>query len=101
MHGETADSIQLHYEWLQTNGNCSDEQSLRPRWLATDQERQERSKSMALSDALLAYPFLATEVSVCLDLLACVEYVVICALQFKLPVEFKPVFQRSLTDSMK
>ncbi|KAL1473102.1 hypothetical protein MTO96_022549 [Rhipicephalus appendiculatus] len=79
--GETADSVRLHYEWLKTNGSCSDEDSLRPRLMATAQDRHERLKSMTLSEALVAYPFLATEVS--------------------LLVEFEMLFQRGLIDCIK
>lgn len=78
VHGETVDSISLHNEWLHKNPHCRDEEMLRPRLLATAQDRHERLKSMTLAEALLLYPFLATEVSVCFQLLFfCMQYVVI------------------------
>ncbi|XP_049518616.1 uncharacterized protein LOC125943367 [Dermacentor silvarum] len=81
VHGETVDSISLHNEWLHKNPHCRDEEMLRPRLLATAQDRHERLKSMTLAEALLLYPFLATEVS--------------------LLVEFETLFKRAAADCIQ
>ncbi|KAH7977978.1 hypothetical protein HPB49_004112 [Dermacentor silvarum] len=81
VHGETVDSISLHNEWLHKNPHCGDEEMLRPRLLATAQDRHERLKSMTLAEELLLYPFLATEVS--------------------LLVEFETLFKRAAADCIQ
>ncbi|CAN7982910.1 unnamed protein product, partial [Ixodes hexagonus] len=60
-YGETVESLQRHNEWLQENAACQDEAQMRPRLLATAQERHQRLRSLSLSEALLLYPFLGTE----------------------------------------
>ncbi|KAH7940886.1 hypothetical protein HPB49_007407 [Dermacentor silvarum] len=81
VHGETVHSISLHNEWLNKNPHCRDEEMLRPRLLATAQDWHERLKSMPLAEALLLYPFLATEVS--------------------LLVEFETLFKRAAADCIQ
>ncbi|XP_070387783.1 uncharacterized protein [Dermacentor albipictus] len=81
VRGESLDSIMRHNEWLHNNPNCRDEDMLRPRLLATAQERHERLKSMALAEALTLYPFLSTEVS--------------------LLVEFETLFKRAAVDCVQ
>ncbi|XP_070389387.1 sterile alpha motif domain-containing protein 3-like [Dermacentor albipictus] len=80
-YGETAESLRLHNEWLQDNAGCQDEEAVRPRLLATARERHDQLRSLTLSDALLLFPFLATEAS--------------------LPVEFDLLFQRNVMEAME
>nr|XP_054923010.1 uncharacterized protein LOC129382837 [Dermacentor andersoni] len=80
-YGETAESLRLHNEWLQDNAGCQDEEAVRPRLLATAKDRHEQLRSLTLSDALLLFPFLATEAS--------------------LLVEFDLLFQRNVMEAME
>lgn len=101
VHGETVDSILLHNDWLHENAHCKDEEMLRSRLLATAQDRHERLKSMMLAEALLLYPFLATEVSVCLHLFLHAICSNSCAFHFHLLVEFETLFKRAAADCIQ
>ncbi|KAH7986630.1 hypothetical protein HPB49_025876 [Dermacentor silvarum] len=80
-YGETAESLKLHNEWLRNNAGCQDEEAVKPRLRATAKDRHEQLRSLTLSDALLLFPFLATEAS--------------------LLVEFNLLFQRDVMEAME
>ncbi|KAM7282401.1 uncharacterized protein ISCGN_002551 [Ixodes scapularis] len=63
VYGETAETLQKHNEWLHENVACEDEDQMRPRLLATAEERHQRLRTLTLSEALMFYPFLGTETS--------------------------------------
>ncbi|XP_075527029.1 uncharacterized protein LOC142559297 [Dermacentor variabilis] len=81
IYGETLESRQKHNEWLQENFATADPEDLRPRLLATAKERHECLRRITLSEALLQYPFLATEHS--------------------LLMEFNILFKRTILDSIE
>ncbi|XP_075746334.1 uncharacterized protein LOC142803920 isoform X5 [Rhipicephalus microplus] len=65
VYGETAEGRRWHHEWLTENASTAGDDELRPCLLATAKERHERLERMTIQQALLEYPFLATEHSVC------------------------------------
>ncbi|KAL1442634.1 hypothetical protein MTO96_030686, partial [Rhipicephalus appendiculatus] len=67
IYGETAESVERHNHWLQVNAASADESDLRPRLLATAQARHEHLRSLTISEALLLFPFLASEASLLLE----------------------------------
>ncbi|XP_070384961.1 uncharacterized protein [Dermacentor albipictus] len=67
VYGETVESLQRHNEWLQQNAAIAVNDDVRPRLLATAQERHERLRSLTISEALMLYPFLASEASLLLE----------------------------------
>ncbi|XP_070382627.1 uncharacterized protein [Dermacentor albipictus] len=81
IYGETLESRQKHNEWLQEHFATADPEDLRPRLLATAKERHECLRRVTLSEALLQYPFLATEHS--------------------LLMEFNILFKRTILDSIE
>ncbi|XP_070394118.1 uncharacterized protein [Dermacentor albipictus] len=81
VYGETLESRQKHNEWLQEHFATADPEDLRPRLLATAKERHECLRRVTLSEALLQYPFLATEHS--------------------LLMEFNILFKRTILDSIE
>ncbi|XP_075746304.1 uncharacterized protein LOC142803899 [Rhipicephalus microplus] len=68
VYGETAKGRRRHHEWLTENASTAGEDELWPRLLATAKERHERLERMTIQQALLEYPFLATEHSLQLEL---------------------------------
>ncbi|CAN7944559.1 unnamed protein product, partial [Ixodes pacificus] len=67
VYGETAETLQKHNEWLHENAACEDEDQMRPRLLAMAEERHQRLRTLTLSEALMFYPFLATETSLLME----------------------------------
>ncbi|CAN7946689.1 unnamed protein product, partial [Ixodes pacificus] len=67
VYGETAETLQKHNEWLHENVACEDEDQMRPRLLATAEERHQRLRTLTLSEALMFYPFLGTETSLLME----------------------------------
>ncbi|KAL3246905.1 hypothetical protein MRX96_057349 [Rhipicephalus microplus] len=65
VRGETAEGCRRHHEWLAENASTAGDDELRPHLLATAEKRHERLEHMTIKRALLNYPFLATEHSVC------------------------------------
>ncbi|KAH7936834.1 hypothetical protein HPB49_005680 [Dermacentor silvarum] len=81
VYGETLESRQKHIEWLQDNFFIADAEDFRPRLLATTKERHECLRQITLPEALLQYPFLATEHS--------------------LLMEFNILFKRTIVDNIE
>ncbi|KAL1479300.1 hypothetical protein MTO96_051964 [Rhipicephalus appendiculatus] len=67
VYGETAESVERHNHWLQVNAASAGESDLRPRLLATAQARHEHLRSLTISEALVLFPFLASEASLLLE----------------------------------
>ncbi|KAH7986417.1 hypothetical protein HPB49_025974 [Dermacentor silvarum] len=67
VYGETAESVMSHNKWLNENAALAATDALRPRLLATAQERHERLRSLTISEALVLFPFLASEASFLLE----------------------------------
>ncbi|KAH7966983.1 hypothetical protein HPB49_021170 [Dermacentor silvarum] len=67
VYGETAESVMSHNKWLNENAAIAATDPLRPRLLATAQERHERLRSLTISEALVLFPFLASEASLLLE----------------------------------
>ncbi|KAL3200962.1 hypothetical protein MRX96_043179 [Rhipicephalus microplus] len=61
VYGETAEGRRRHHEWLTENASTTGDDELRPCLLATAKERHEGLERMTIQQALLKYPFLATE----------------------------------------
>ncbi|XP_075733735.1 uncharacterized protein LOC142775738 isoform X7 [Rhipicephalus microplus] len=61
VYGETAEGRRRHHEWLTENASTAGDDELRPCLLATAKERHEGLERMTIQQALLEYPFLATE----------------------------------------
>ncbi|KAH6942037.1 hypothetical protein HPB50_027481 [Hyalomma asiaticum] len=80
VYGETAESIRRDNEWLHENAEVAAIDEIRPRLQATAQERHERLRSLTISEALVLFPFLASEAS--------------------LVVEFNILFKRDIVDDM-
>ncbi|XP_075732529.1 uncharacterized protein LOC142775092 [Rhipicephalus microplus] len=67
VYGETVESIERHNEWLHNHAEFANQEDIRPRLLATAQERHERLQSLNISEALVLFPFLASEASLLLE----------------------------------
>ncbi|KAH7979557.1 hypothetical protein HPB49_009869 [Dermacentor silvarum] len=67
VYGETAESVMSHNKWLNESAAIAATDALRPRLLATAQERHERLRSLTISEALVLFPFLASEASLLLE----------------------------------
>ncbi|KAH7978989.1 hypothetical protein HPB49_007696 [Dermacentor silvarum] len=67
VYGETAESVMSHNKWLNENAAIAATDALRPRLLATAQERHERLRSLTISEVLVLFPFLASEASLLLE----------------------------------
>ncbi|KAH8030571.1 hypothetical protein HPB51_009399 [Rhipicephalus microplus] len=91
-----------HHEWLTENASTAGDDELRPRLLATAKERHERLERMTIQQALLEYPFLATEHSVCsyLPPLFCDICGKHCDLSFQLQLEFNLLFKKNILDDV-
>ncbi|KAH6920535.1 hypothetical protein HPB50_028477 [Hyalomma asiaticum] len=63
VYGDRAEARQHHNQWLTQNATTAEDFELRPRLLAMAKERHERLQHMTIPEALLQYPFLATEQS--------------------------------------
>ncbi|XP_049524550.1 uncharacterized protein LOC125946102 [Dermacentor silvarum] len=67
VHGETAESMARHTDWLKANATTSDDTELRPRLLATARARREQLRTVNVTEALLLFPFLSTEASLLME----------------------------------
>ncbi|KAL3247903.1 hypothetical protein MRX96_056784 [Rhipicephalus microplus] len=67
VYGETVELIERHNEWLHNHAEFAHQEDIRPRLLATAQERHEHLQSLNISEALVLFPFLASEASLLLE----------------------------------
>ncbi|KAL3198508.1 hypothetical protein MRX96_014324 [Rhipicephalus microplus] len=67
VYGETVESIERHNEWLHNHAEFAHQEDIRPRLLATAQEGHECLQSLNIFEALVLFPFLASEASLLLE----------------------------------